>query len=197
MANVSVLIILVTLAAIFQQVSVVLAEPKLCTPLGHPDWDCNSPLVCEKDWPSETGNYGSRDLNTKIKQRSESQGRILFLDSEVNSTTVKNDIHRRRLATMLAAQNSQNHSIVSRSATSVFPEQCCRLTVECFDFIEKEIPNHRRDYNGRLLIEDFSLWKKAECCMSDFVTPKSWCLTPPPRNSWFSWHAPPECAEFH
>ncbi|KIW77420.1 hypothetical protein Z517_09866 [Fonsecaea pedrosoi CBS 271.37] len=197
MANISILIILVMLAAIVKQVSAASSEPQLCTPLGHPDWDCKSSIICEADWPSETGNYGSRDGNTKITSRSKSQGRILVLDSEVNYTAIKDDIHRRRLATISVAQNSQNHSIVSRSATSPFPEQCCRLTVECFKFFDDEIGTKPRDYNGRLLIDDFNLWKKAECCMSDFLTPKSWCLTPPARNSWFSWDEPPACSKFH
>ncbi|EXJ74480.1 uncharacterized protein A1O5_02776 [Cladophialophora psammophila CBS 110553] len=186
MANPTPFIVLAMLLFILHQVCAkeVSEVPELCTPLGHPDMDCQHGIVCEKDWPSETGNYGLRSHTIKI----EPLRRVLFHPSVVNSTATTTETHQRRWS---------RPSVVPNPGFG-FPEQCCRPTVECYNFMTTLEDYDGLDWNGRLLIKDLETWKKAECCMADFVTPKSWCLFPPARNRWYDFgEGPPACSRFH
>ncbi|OQU94064.1 hypothetical protein CLAIMM_00480, partial [Cladophialophora immunda] len=113
MAKFPTLIIFAMLLAILHRVSAATKEPEICGPLTHPLLDCSESFICEKDWPSETGNYGSIDPGTKIITRNEPLRRIWPHDLGINSTANTNEIHQRRSALSFPAHSG-----------SVFPEQC-------------------------------------------------------------------------
>ncbi|OAP63957.1 hypothetical protein AYL99_03184 [Fonsecaea erecta] len=162
--------------------------PQLCTPLGHPDYDCKDPVICEKDWPSETGNYGLGNLTVKLRARYTPLRRIMFNETGVNVIVSKQPNYQRRRS--VTTSQSQG----SGKGLEPLPLKCCRPTVECFNFFADELKLEAIDYTGRLMVKDLNDWKKAECCMVRF---QASCVFPPRRDQWVDWNEPPECADVH
>jgi len=169
-----------------------------CGVLAHPDLDCSEPWTCEKNWPSETGNYGTpvekRDLST--------------LDAVDKNTTRVIDYrpllqHLELAAASRASQLTSSTSslptttfrtLPARSEVTIVPvPQCCRLTVECFNFWLDDLKIDRIENDGRFVIDDLQQWKMAECCWADFVRWKDWCENPPKRTDVFDFQRPPLC----
>ena len=54
-------------------------------------------------------------------------------------------------------------------------DQCCRSTLECYDFSANV---EKTESNGQTYIKDLEDWKKVVCCMFEYWEPKDWCTDP-------------------
>ncbi|EXJ95166.1 hypothetical protein A1O1_00285, partial [Capronia coronata CBS 617.96] len=157
----------------------------LCNKNYHPDFNCTKGLLCQSDWPSEIGNYGSIDRRARSINRT-GQSAITFqmsLPGDI-ATAAEDGTNNETTTTLL-------HTLQERSPA----EACCRPTVEYFEFWGT-IKLKGFAYPTRLLIDGLEVWKRAEWCLQDFLTPKAWCSHPPARERAFTWQEPPKCARF-
>lgn len=177
--------------AIWALFSYVRAECSgFCDESSHPDLDCSRALVCQHDWPSQTGNYGLSDVS--IRSTTAGRKAVTFHDGLNNFTIteIRTDQGDNRLSNYHAPGENQSHRPNSDRRDT---PGCCLPTVECFDFWDTiELKGYMDP--GRLVIDDLEEWKRAECCLRDFLDPKPWCPEPPERRSTFTWFEPPRCA---
>lgn len=131
-------------------------------------------LICLSHWPSETGNYYGPTFGDHVNQ-------LDARDDLGNAASINGDGH-----TTWISQVSDDHGL--ESPVRLLPredEQCCRVTWECWYFW------------GTLGEVAYGVnLTKSDCCIRDFLRPKSECPNPPNLEIavLMSFKEPPACS---